>query len=446
MEAPEGRGRITPLPPPEPDGFGRPIERAPRQWLPAVLGIAGLVVFALWLAGSGNTSGGEATAADPNRATLAPLAADDPGSPPATPPPTTTTTRPPVLGDILPWLEGSLMLVSSTSDGDNLLVWDAASAEPLEFRLSGANIENFKPEPGSLDRVAYETTGDTRALFHGGWRGQEPLFVGSNGFGWDPAGTGTLMWVGTDQVTLETALYRKHPRSPVELVTSLPADIRLVEWTDFGLIMEEPQGPAVNLVDVDTGELAVVHPTLTVLRDLEGTALATAAAEPLRATIRGTIVAVGTERAFAPSNSELDAEWLTPPADVVILDPPVNPGAGFSLRLVPIREVLADGEPVFSADGRWSVSSDGGWVGRRVARGDAVTLVMRRIDANSVRVFPIQNDGPKTTVGFSQDGMWFFVWSPDSRELIAASRSGAQFAIPMDANIRFGGAFIRPNS
>jgi len=206
MEAPEGRGRITPLPPPEPDGVGRPVERAPRQWMPVGLALAGLIAFALWLAATGTPLPNESAAGN-SQGTLASLSAGE-STPPASaaPLPTTTTTTLPILGEMLPWLDGSLVIFSSDVDGDFLSVWDESLPQPQDFRLSGSNVLRAEPEPHTLSFVAYETAGRVASLYLGGWQTQEPIFVGSRGFAWDPAGSATLMFVGTDQVTGETAL------------------------------------------------------------------------------------------------------------------------------------------------------------------------------------------------------------------------------------------------
>lgn len=440
MEAPEGRGRITPLPPPEPDGIGRPVERAPRQWMPVGLALAGLIAFAVWLASTGTPVLDEVGAGG-SQSTLAPLSAEDtaPQSTITTPPP--TTTAPPTLGELLPWLDGSLLIFSGDADGDFLSVWDESLPKPQEFRLSGSNVIQVEPEPATLNFVAYETAGRVASLYLGGWQKQEPIFVGTRGFAWDPAGSATLLFVGTDQITGDTALYRQRVTEPIELVTQLADGTRLIGWTEAGLITAVEAGPAVSLVDQTTGAVTVRAPTFTELRTVGGELLARVAAVPLRTSPNGTIIAVGTAEAFDASSLEIEPAVLLVPDDVVVLD--ASEGA-FTPRTVPIPEVMADGELIFSPDGRWSLSNSGDWVARTTDAGIATAIAMRSLVSQAVRVMSLQSDGDKHTVGFSQDGEWFFTYSNQSDQLIASSDGGAQFTVPFQRNVRLEGVYIRP--
>ena len=439
MEAPQGRGRITPLPPPEPDGIGRPVERAPRQWIPVGLALAGLVAFAVWLAGTGTPLPDQAEAGG-NQSTLAPLSADDPVPPSTitTPPPTTTT--PPTLGELLPWLDGSLVVFSSDSDGDFMSVWVNSLSEPQHFRLSGSNVIAVEPDPTSLSFMAYETAGSVSSLYLGGWQTQEPIFIGSHGFAWDPIQPGRLAWVGTDQVTGQTALYRKEIVGNIELVAPLPPGTRLVGWTSLGLITAEQLGAPVNLIDIDTGVLTVKRPTLTRLRTIDGDILATAVAEPLRASPTGTVIALGTADAFTAAAIEIEDEALVVPDVHVVLDTATT---GFELRTAPPPELLADGEEIFSPDGRWSLSRDGSWVARTTSTGIGTAIQMRSIETAAVRVVALVGDEDFATVGFSADSEWFFTYSTRSDQLNIAADTGAQFVVPFDKRVRFGGVYVR---
>lgn len=444
MEAPKGRGGITPLPPPEPDGTGRELARAPRPWLAALLAVGGLLVFALWLAESGTVPAPDAAASESTVATLAPLSARDLPSTTVPLPPTTTAPTPPRLGEALPWLQGGLIMFSHTGDTDSMIFWVDSERSPQEFSLSGSNVAKLRPEPDSLSNIAYETPGTANALYLGGWQVQEPIFVGSQGFAWDPGGSGTLMWVGTDQVTQTTALYSKGLGDPIVRLVDVPSSSSLLEWTTHGLVMSEAMGSPVTIVD-EAGNVMATAPILTVLRDTDGSVLATAAAEPLKAAGNGTIVATGTALAFEAAGIEIAAD-LVPPNELVILDTSLSSdgATGFEVRQIPLREALADGESIFSADGRWSLSPNGDWAGRIVNWSTSTSLVVQSLETLSVRVVPIRTEAPLTTVGFSADGQRFFGFSSESGEFVAIDwLTGAQFVVPIDGNIRLGGAFVR---
>ncbi|MCP3975523.1 MAG: hypothetical protein GY720_13645 [bacterium] len=442
MEAPQGRGGITPLPPPEPDGIGRELRRAPRPWPAALLALGGLVAFALWLAGSATDPGSDVAATGATSATLAPL--DERGLTSTTPPPPPSTVPPPRLSEALPWLRGSLVMFSQTNEGDSMFLWIDSNRSPQEYRLSATNTVDVRPEPESLNNLAYETRGSVRSLYLGGWQTQEPVFIGSQGFAWDPFGSATLAWVGTDQITGTTALYMKGLGDPITRVADVPATSFLLEWTFEGLVMAESIGPPVVILDSETGAVHTTAPTLTVLRDIDGATIGTAAAEPLKVSVNGTIVARGTAPAFAAAGLEPAAD-LIPPNELIILDTSAATSDGpFTVRQIPIREALADGESIFSADGRWSLSPTGDWAGRVVNWATSTSLVVQSLETLSVRVVPIRTDFPLVTVGFSADGQRFFAYSSDAGELVAVDwPTGAQFTLPLDGNIKLGGAYIR---
>ncbi len=445
MEAPEGRGRITPLPPLRPDDAGRRMPRSGGQWPPALLALAAVIVFALWLAGTGRPEPESGPAVGSGGfVTLAPLVSDeDPAVPSSATP--TTTTSPPLLSELVPWLEGGLIAFSQSREGDRMTFWDAGRGQAQSFVLSSTRTISVQPEPASLDFIAYETAGRARALHVGGWQRQEPIFVGSHGFAWDPAGSGTIAWVGTDQVSKETALYMRPPDGEIRRVGDLPGNSWLMGWTDHGLVLAEYLAPPVNLIDDSTGQIIVKQPALTVLRDTEGRVLAQAAAEPLRASRSGRVVAVGTEDALEAAGVSIDVTVAIVPTEIVVLEPSSAPNTAFTVSTIPPREDLADGESIFASDGRWSLSPDGVWVGRTVSGGIRTALVLQRLDTRSLRLIPLPSQDPRSTVGFSQDGQWFFVWTPSTSELIIINpRNGAQFAVPLEANVRLGGAFIRP--
>lgn len=443
MEPPQGRGRITPLPPPESDGTGRPRERVPQPWVVAVLGIAGLLTFAVWLTGQGTSidAEGEPAPAAPGRATLAPLAEPDP---PNAPDQTVPSTLAPRLGELLPRLDGSLLLLARGFDGEHLLVWDQTATEPQRHRLSGDNITNIQPEPATLNYLAYQTAGRVRSLYFGGWQTQEPIFVGSRGFAWDPAGTATLMWVGEDQVTMTTSLYRQQIGEPIERIIDLPSGSELEGWTIHGLIVSHPLGPSVNLIDPAGGRLTVKTPTITTLLDDDGDALASVAAQPLRVSPLGTVVARGTGDAITEAGLSIDSATLVPPHEVAILDVTAAPTAAFSVRSISLPEALSDGESIFAADGRWSLHPAGEAVGRVVKRRVTSSLVVHRLDTQGVTVVSLPEGRGMTTVGFSSDGKWFFAWAPDTGDLVAVASSGGQYVVPLADNIRLDGVYIRP--
>lgn len=439
MEAPEGRGRITPLPPPEPDGIGRPVERAPRPWMPVGFALAGLLAFAVYLAGSGTPETNQAAAGN-SRGTLAPLSAEDtipPSSPPPSPPPTTI---PPTLGEMLPWLEGSLVIFSSNAGGDYLSVWDESLTEPQEFRLSGSNVTRVEPEPTTLSFIAYETSGRVSSLYMGGWQTQEPIFVGSQGFAWDPAGSATVHFVGTDQVTGETALYSQSVAGPISRIAPLSAGSRLVGWAHTGLVIAVDLGPPVTIIDPNTGSVTVKTPTVTEFRSTAGDLVATAIAEPVRVAPDGTVIAVGSADALATAAIEADPSALTVPDVFVVLDTADT----ITLQSVPFAEILSDGELIFSPDGRWSLSNDGDWVARTTNAGISTAIAMRSLVTQAVRVVALQSDGEKQTVGFTQDGEWFFTYSRETNRLVASNDGGAQFSVPFDRNVRLEGVYTRP--
>jgi len=433
MEAPEGRGRITPLPPPVPDGTPPAPRGTPQPRLMAMATLGSLVLFALWLAGSGEV-GPPAGAADGDGfgVTLAPLSAADTSTTVARPLP--PVTQPPRLAEMVPWLRGTIILLGHTGDREELFVWTNGSRSPEKFELSAANIVDVSLEPATLNYVAYQTAGTVQALYVGDWLAQEPIFVGSQGFAWDPSGTAMVAWVGTDQVTGETALYRKNLADPTIRIADVPRDSWLAAWTEQGLVFAEHRGP---------------RPTLTVLRNLDGLTIATAMAEPLRASPNGVIVALGTSDALAAAEpvTELDDEFiLIPPPELVVLDSPANGDllAGFTLREVPSRESLADGESLFSPDGQWSLSTDGDWAGRLVNRDTRATLVVQSLRSLSVRVVPLRGPGERTSVGFTTDRDQFFVFDPERSVMIVINwLTGAQFEFPIGGDIRPGGAYIR---
>ncbi len=445
MEAPQGRGGITPLPPPEPDGIGREPARAPRPWLAALLALAGLLVFALWLAATSTDPGVEVAATGSTSDTLAPLSARDLPTTTSVAPPTTSR-PPPRLGEILPWLQGSLVIFSQTDDGDSMFWWVDAFRGPQQLRLSASNIVDFRPEPAALNNLAYETDGTVRTLYVGGWQRQEPVFIGSQGFAWDPSGSATVAWVGTDQFTGVTSLYTKGLGDPVTRVAELPDSSFLIEWTVEGLVMTESFGPPVVTENADTETVTVTRPILTVLRDSDGSVIGTAAAEPVKVSVDGTIVADGTADAFARSGLEFTAD-LIPPNELIILEASAGTAeTPFSVRQIPIREALADGDSIFAWDRRWSLSPTGDWAGRIVNGVSATTLVVQSLENLSVRVVPIRTDVPLATVGFSADGQRFFAFSSESAELVAVDwLTGAQFIVPFDGNVPLGGAYVRQN-
>ncbi len=443
MEAPEGPGRITPLPPPEPDGVGRPFERAPRQWMPVGLALAGLVAFAIWLAVTTNPLPNQA-AAGRSQGTLTPLSVDD--APPASSlvPIATSTTIAPTLGDMLPWLEGSLVIFSTAADGTFLNVWDATLPKPATYRLSGTNVLDISPEPESLSFVAYETGGDVvNSLYVGGWQRQEPVFIGSQGFAWDPEGSATIMWIGVDQLSGESALYRKQVPRTVERVAPMPPNSRLAGWTTSGLLVTVAAGPAEVMVDAN-GAVRTKRPALTELRDPEGNVLGTVVAEPLRATSSGTVVAIGTADAFEAAELEVPESALVVPNEFVVLDATIAGGPAFELRSVSIAESLADGRAVFPSDGRWSLSDNGRWAARLTTSGRTTAIAMRSLETRAIRVISLRSDGDKLPVGFTQDGEWFFTYAPQADELVAASDGGAQFVVPFAQLVRLGGVYVRP--
>ena len=350
MEAPRGGGRITPLPPSESEGWDHE-PTVPRPRLPAAFALAGLVAFALWLSGAAQPAGPpDAGSAGPS-ITGANLSSPEPES--VEPPP---ITQPPVLDERLPWLDGrDLLLFSSTRTTDELIVWDGSVAEPQRFPLSGANIVDFEPEPRTTNFIAYETAGNAFALYVGGWQRQEPIFVGTHGFDWDPAGTGTLMWIGTDQVTGATSLYRRELNDTIELVAPMPEGTRLVGWNETGLVIRVQSGGPVNFVDADSGAFEVRQAAVTSLYDTSGTLLASALADPLAVTPAGPIVARGTGTVFAEGSIDVpDDVGLTPPDTFVLLDPPQGASDQFTYRPIPKREALADTEIMFSSQRPWS--------------------------------------------------------------------------------------------
>ncbi|NND03266.1 MAG: hypothetical protein HKN91_10805 [Acidimicrobiia bacterium] len=439
MEAPKGRGRITPLPPPEPDGMGRPVERAPRQWLPMVVALTGLVAFALWLAGSGAPVSNEAAAGN-GQSTLAPLSAADPAPATSIIVASTTTTNPPTLGEMLLGLEGSLVIFSGDASGDFMSVWNPSLPAPQEFRLSSSNVTRIEPEPATMSFIAYETAGRVTSLHLGGWQTQEPIFVGSRGFAWDPTGSATLLFVGIDRLTGETSLYRHGVTEPLERVAPLPDGSRLIGWAEPGLILAVDLAPAVNVVHPDTGAISIKNPTITEFRTPQGELIGSATAEPLRVAPAGTIVAMGSADALEAAAVESDVESLDVPNTFVVL------GAAdtLTLRAVPFPEVLGDGELIFSPDGRWSLSDDGERVARTTNTGVATAIATRSLVTQGIRSLSLQSGGEKSTVGFSQNGEWFFSYSNDDEQLFAATSTGAQFAVPFERNIRLEGVYIRP--
>lgn len=335
-------------------------------------------------------------------------------------------------------------MFSQTNEGTSMFLWIDRLRSPQEFRLSGSNIVNIRPEPDSLNNIAYESQGSLRALYIGGWQAQEPVFVGSQGFAWDPTGSGTVAWVGTDQVNQTTSLYTKGLGDRVVRVADVPGSSQLIEWTVAGLVMTESMGPPVTMLDSASNEVRTAVPAITVLRDIAGTVLATAAAEPIKVSIDGTIVATGTAAAFSAADLELNAD-LIPPNELIILDTSDAGGAtGFAVRQIPIRERLADGDSIFATNGRWSLSPTGDWAGRVVNGPSSQSLVVQSLETLSVRVVPIRSSAPLATVGFSADGQRFFAFSTESDELISIDwLTGAQFVVPLEGNIPLGGAYVR---
>ena len=355
-------------------------------------------------------------------------------------------TQTPVLDERLPWLDGrDLLLFSSTRTADELIVWDGSVAEPQRFPLSGANIVDFEPEPRTTNFIAYETSGNAFALYVGGWQRQEPIFVGTHGFDWDPAGTGTLMWLGTDQITGATSLYRRELNRAIELVAPMPDDARLIGWNEAGLVVRIESGGPVNFVNEESGVFEVRQPAITSLYDPSGTLIASALADPLAVTPSGPIVARGTSTVFAEGEIEIPEDVdVTPPDTFVLLDPPSAASAQFGYRPIPKRDALADTEVLFSSQRPWSVSADASWAGRAVTRDNASTLVVHGLTSQAVRVIPLASDHARATVGFSQDGQWFFLWSPQSNELVIVDPdAGAQFELPIEGNVRIRRAFLR---
>lgn len=445
MEAPERGSRITPLPPPQPEGeIGSP-ERVSRPWAPALAGLAGLFVFALWLIGA--QGGGEPTP-DPDAGTspaAAPLSAPDLSEPPATSIPTTTTARRP-LADDLPWLQGSLVMFGRSFGAGGTTVWRGGDTTPIRFDYSSSNVATVKPEPVGVTFIAYETDGPTPALHVGGWQRQDSIFVGSRGFAWDPAGSATLAWVGTDQITDETSLYTLDPETGISLVAPMPPGTRLVEWTQAGLIMSEERGPPVTVRDDSTGSTTLRTPALTVLRAPDGTEIATAVAEPLRASRSGTVIAVGTSEVFAAANLVAPhdtALWV--PDDFVALDSPTGGISGFEVRrLAPLPE-LTDEAELFSPDGRWSLSQDGNWVGRVSNRDSVATLVVFGLRTGEIRAETIVGEGPASTVGFTPDGTRFVAWRGLTDELIVVTwLNGDQTTVPFANDAWMAGVYIGP--
>ena len=444
MEEPEDRGSSSSPPPIEIDGMSWQIESRPRPWLPAALAVFAALALLLWLVGSSTEDVDSAA----TTGALLPPAVEE-----TTPPAAIVT--PVTLGEMLPWLDGrGLILFAADADSEYVLTWGASSSEPSRFRLSGSNIATIRPEPANLDFVAYETLGRTTYLYVGDLRMQEPIFVGSRGFAWDPKGSGTLMWIGEDQSTLETALYRttvfgwrfsdETPSALIQKVADLPSGTRLAGWTEQGLVMAVDLGGPVNVLDAESGDVRLESPTMMELRDLDGTLIATVVAEPWKATSNGTIVARGTSDAFAIAGIEPHPTALVVPDGFVVLDASADSG-GFTLRGLPHCDFGDQTGPIVNGTTQWDLSEDGRWVGSNGVLCNIVDQTLREFEQNDGVADILGYGGIQRVVGFSQDSQWFFTHAAQDGKLFMASVDGGQrLVVPVDDWVRFRGAFIHP--
>ena len=444
MQPRERHNRITPLPPPESESPDRRDGAVARPWLPALLAVAGLVVFAFWLAGTGIQSQppGQGAAPSPSRPPLSPdVAAATTTSAPAAPP----TSRPSTpLNELIPGLTEDLIIFGRYARQDVLATWRPTDGAPSLYSLSGANILTAKPEPAALNLIAYETESAEPALYLGGWQRQDPVFVGTRGFAWDPAGSATLAWVGRDQVTGATSLYMRLVDGTIQLVAPLPDGSRLLTWTQIGLIMSERRGGPISVVDEAAGTISLKVPTVTVVRSPAGESIASAMAQPLKASAVGTIVALGTADAFAAAGIDAPEVETRPPADLVVMDLATDP-ARLTYEVIPQGEPLVDGAPLFSANGRWSITADGNWAGRTANLNSVATLVVQGLRTESVHEIPLSDDATHLGIGFLPDSTRFVSWSPTTQELsIVNWLTGERSTIPYVASVWFESFFLRP--
>ena len=248
------------------------------------------------------------------------------------------------------------------------------------------------------------------------------------------------MWIGKDQTTGATGLYRQPFAGVTELVSPVDEGVRLIGWTDHGLVTANDLGPPVTVTNPN-GSISTQSPTITELRDLAGTVVARAVAEPLRTAPVGRIIALGTSRAFDVAEIEPPESALALPAQHVALEATAGT---LELVNIPVPEALSDGELMFSVIEPWSLSNDGEWAARVTAAGVSTALVVERISSQTRRVLALRTEGERATVGFSQDGAWFFTYSPRAGELTATTMgASATFSIDFDQRIRFGGVYIR---
>jgi len=442
MEAPERGGRITPLPP-HFDDAPQPTAGPRRPWAPVLVALGGVSAFALWLGASTpnplppepGTGSGQTPAA---LSAPEPLAGEEAAA-------TSTLTPAASLGEQLPWLDGSLMLFGRDGGSGALTVWRRSEAGSAAFKYSGSNVRQVEPEPRALDLIAYETDAPTASLYLGSWQRQDPIYVGSRGFGWDPRGSGTLAWVGTDQVTAETALYNWDREVGIRLVAPLPAGSRLLAWTEKGLVLSQELAAAVAVVDEVSGEMALRDVALTVLISPAGDEIAKAVAQPMRVSRNGTIVAIGTGDALDKAEQIPPAAAARPANRIVLLDSPGSGEQGFGIRPLPDHDLLPNGSPLLTADGRWSLTDDGNWIGRVANIDGTATLTVLGLRTGYVQTVAIRGPEPATGVGFLDGGAHYLVWRPTTKELISiAWLNGQQTVVPFIGDVRFGGAYVRP--